>query len=140
MKLITIGHVARHAGVGIETVRFYEREGLLEKPDRTTSGYRQYDQEVINRLRFIKRAKELGFTLKEIKELLSLKVDPNTTCAEVKSRAEEKIDDIANKIRTLQNMKKALVKLTKECSGSSSSSECSILEALDKENHDETKD
>lgn len=137
--LITIGKVARDAGVGIETVRFYEREGLLAKPDRTTSGYRQYDQEVIDRLRFIKRAKELGFTLKEIKELLSLKVDPTTTCAEVKSQAEEKIDDIANKIRTLQNMKKALVKLTKECSGSSSSSECPILEALEKENHDETK-
>ncbi len=93
MALLTIGQLAKSAGVGVETVRFYERKGLLAEPNRRPSGYRQYDEEVVNRLRFIKRAKELGFTLAEIKELLSLRRNPTTTCADVKRRSEEKIDD-----------------------------------------------
>ena len=132
MSALTIGQLAKHADVGVETVRFYERKGLLAEPNRKPSGYRQYDAGVVDRLQFIKRAKELGFTLNEIKELLSLRVDPTTTCADVKNRAESKIDDIKAKIRTLQRMKKALVKVTKECSGRGGTSECPILEALDK--------
>ena len=127
---LTIGQLARRADVGVETVRFYEREGLLKEPARRPSGYRQYDEGVVDRLRFIRRAKQLGFTLKEIKELLSLRIDPATTCADVKSRAEAKLDDIAAKIRTLQRMKRALVKLTKACSGRGAASECPILESL----------
>ena len=119
MKTLTIGQLAGRAEVGVETVRFYERKGLLEEPERRSSGYRQYDERGVDRLRFIRRAKELGFTLNEIKELLSLRLDPTTTCADVKSRAEEKIDDIQDKIRTLQRMKTALVKVTKACSGTS---------------------
>jgi MerR family mercuric resistance operon transcriptional regulator len=133
MKPLTTGQVARYAGVGIETVRFYERQGLLEEPTRRESGYRQYREDVVARLRFIKRAKELGFSLKEIKELLALRVDPDTTCAEVKSRAEAKIADIEEKIQALWRIKKALVKLTKACSGRGPTSECPILDALDKE-------
>lgn len=133
MKPLTIGQVASRAGVGVETVRFYEREGLLEEPRRKASGYRQFDETVIDRLRFIRRAKELGFTLKEIKELLSLKLDPSTTCAEVKKRAEHKIDDIDAKIDSLKRMKQALVKLAKTCSGRGETSDCPILEALDGE-------
>src|SRR2546425_6976159 len=106
MKPLTIGQVARRAGVGVETVRFYEREGLLEEPPRRESGYRQYGEDIVARLQFIRRAKELGFTLNEIKELLSLRLDPSTTCAEVKDRAQAKIADIEQKIRTLQRMKK----------------------------------
>ena len=131
MKPLTIGQLAKRADVGVETVRFYEREGLLEEPDRRASGYRQYDEGVVRRLEFIRRAKELGFTLKEIKELLSLKLDPSTTCAEVKERAETKIEDIESKIRTLQRMKRALVKVTKSCSGNGPTSECPILEAIE---------
>ena len=131
MASLTIGQLAKRADVGVETVRFYERKALLAEPDRRPSGYRQYDEEVVDRLRFIKRAKELGFTLNEIKELLSLRIDPSTTCADVKNRAEEKIDDIQAKIRTLQKMKKALAKVTKACSGRGGTSECPILEALD---------
>ena len=130
---LTIGQLARRADVGVETVRFYEREGLLKEPARRPSGYRQYDEIVVDRLRFIRRAKQLGFTLKEIKELLSLRLDPATTCADVKSRAEAKLDDIAAKIRTLQRMKRALVKLTKACGGHGAASECPILEALDRD-------
>ena len=131
MKPLTIGQLAKRANVGVETVRFYEREGLLEEPDRRASGYRQYDEDVVRRLEFIRKAKDLGFTLKEIKELLSLKLDPSTTCADVKERAETKIEDIEGKIRTLQRMKRALVKVTKSCSGSGPTSECPILESIE---------
>lgn len=133
MKPLTIGQVADQAGVGVETVRFYERQGLLEEPARRESGYRQYPQDVVSRLRFIKRAKELGFSLKEIKELLALRVDPTTTCKEVREQATAKIADIEEKIASLLRMKKALVKLTTACRGQGPTSECPILDALDKE-------
>jgi MerR family copper efflux transcriptional regulator len=133
MKPLTIGQVAKQAGVGVETVRFYEREGLLEEPARRESGYRQYEEDVVARLRFIKRAKELGFSLKEIKELLALRVDPTTTCREVKQQAQAKITDIEGKIQSLLRMKAALVKLTGSCRGQGPTSECPILEALEKE-------
>jgi MerR family mercuric resistance operon transcriptional regulator len=133
MKPLTIGQVARNAGVGVETVRFYERQGLLEEPARRESGYRQYPQDVVARLRFIRRAKELGFSLKEIKELLALRVDPDTTCAEIKQRAQARIADVEEKIQTLQRIKKALVRLTATCRGRGPTSECPILDALVRE-------
>ena len=133
MKPLSIGQVAHRAGIGVETVRFYERQGLIEEPPRSGAGYREYPETIVSRIRFIKRAKELGFTLKEIKELLSLRLDPTTTCADVKSRAEAKIVDIDARIRSLQRMKKALVNLTAACSGRGTSSECPILDALDQE-------
>ncbi len=132
-KTFTIGEVARQAEVGVETVRYYEREGLLEQAARKASGYRQFDDAVVSRLRFIKRAKELGFTLKEIKELLELKLTPGSKCVQVKQRAEAKVLDIEQKIRTLQRMKKGLKKLTASCSGQGTLSECPILEALEDE-------
>ena len=131
MPAMTIGQVARQAGVGVETVRFYERTGLLTAPPRRASGYRQYAQEAVTRLQFIKRAKELGFSLKEITELLSLRVDPETTCGEVKQRAEAKIADIEAKLRDLQRMKEALTTLVAACSGSGPTSQCPILDALE---------
>lgn len=132
MQALTIGQLAKRAEVGVETVRFYERQGLLEEPDRRASGYRQYEESVVQRLQFIRRAKELGFTLNEIKDLLSLRLDPTTTCADVKQRAESKIDDIEAKIRTLQRMKRALAKVTKSCSGNGqATSECPILESIE---------
>jgi MerR family mercuric resistance operon transcriptional regulator len=133
MRPLTIGQVAKRAGIGIETVRFYERQGLLQKPERKPSGYRQFDQGIVARLRFIRRAKVLGFTLHEIKELLSLKLDPSTTCADVKNRAEAKIADIEAKIDSLTRMKQALVRLTKACRGRGATSDCPILDALDGE-------
>jgi MerR family copper efflux transcriptional regulator len=131
MKPMTIGQLARQTGVGIETVRFYEREGLLEAPARRESGYRQFTEDVITRLRFIRRAKDLGFSLKEIKELLYLKREEGTTCAEVKERVEAKIADIDAKIASLRQMKAALVKVTKQCTGRGPTSACPILEALE---------
>lgn len=131
MPTLTIGQLAERAGVGVETVRFYERKGLLEEPDRRASGYRQYDESVVSRLGFIRRAKELGFTLGEISELLSLRLDPSTTCADVKSRAQDKLTDIDAKIRTLRKMKNALVKMTQECSGRGPTSQCPTLDAIE---------
>ncbi len=131
MKPLTIGQVAQRSGMGIETVRFYEREGLLAKPARAPSGYRQFDGEVVNRLRLIQRAKELGFTLKEIKELLSLRVAPGTSCEQIKRRTVTKIENIEGRIRTLQRMKRALQRLVAACSTKGSVSICPILDALD---------
>src|SRR5438128_2332712 len=130
MKPLTIGQVARRAAIGIETVRFYERQGLIEEPARKESGYRQYPEDVVARLRFIKRAKELGFSLKEIKELLALRVDPETTCGEIKQRAKAKIADVEARIKALQRIKKALLKVTTSCQGRGPTSECPILDAL----------
>lgn len=131
MKPLTIGQVAKRAGIGVETVRYYEREGLLEAPERRPSGYRQFNEGIVARLRFIRRAKDLGFTLNEIKELLSLRLDPSTTCADVKKRAEAKITDIEGRIDSLKRMRRSLVKLTKGCRGQGVTSDCPILDALD---------
>ena len=136
MKPLTIGQVARRAEVGVETVRFYERQGLLVEPPRKESGYRQYTEDVVARLRFIRRAKELGFTLKEIAELLALRLDPDTSCAEVRGRAKAKIDDIDAKIQDLQRMRQALDKLVASCRGRGPISDCPILDALDNERED----
>ncbi len=131
MKPMTIGQVAKQTGVGIETIRFYERRGLIDEPPRRDSGYRQYSEDVIARIEFIKRAKELGFSLKEINELFSLRVDHDTSCGDVRSRAEAKIADTQEKIRELQRIKTALKKLVTACTGHGPSSECPILDALE---------
>ncbi len=131
MGSLTIGQLAKKALVNVETVRYYERRGLIPKPSRRGSGYRQYSQDTITRIRFIKRAQELGFSLKEISELLSLRVDPDTTCGDVKRRADLKIADIEEKIQTLQRIKKALSKLVTLCSGQGPTSECPIMGVLD---------
>lgn len=130
MKPLTIGEVARQAGIGIETVRFYERQGLLEEPERRASGYRQYDQEAVAVLKFIRRAKELGFTLKEIKGLLSLRLDTSATRAEVRGQAKAKVADIEAKIADLQRMRDVLTKLIRKCHGDGAANGCPILEAL----------
>ena len=131
MKSWTIGALARNAGVNIETVRYYERRGLLLKPPRTPSGYRVFSEEAVRRLRFIRRAQQLGFSLKEVKELLGLQINPRTTCADVKRRSEAKIADIEAKARDLEAMRKALVKLVATCSGHGPATQCPILESLD---------
>ncbi len=133
MKSLTIGHLAREAGVNLETVRYYERRGLLPKPPRSASGYRLFPSDAARRLRFIKRAQELGFSLKEIRELLSLRVSRSTTSRDIRTRAEAKIADIDAKIRSLESMKKTLRKLTNVCEGCVPVAECPILESLDRE-------
>jgi len=133
MKLLTIGQVASEAGVGVETVRFCERKGLIGRPARKESGYRQFHPEVVRRIRFIRRAKELGFTLAEIDELLRLRVDPATTCADVRARAVEKISSVDGKIAELEGIRAALSRLAASCRGAGPAGECPILDALDRE-------
>lgn len=130
---LSISQVAKRSGISIQTVRFYEREGLIEPPPRSGSGYRLYpEKETMTRLQFIRRAKEFGFSLKEIKELLSLSVSPSTTCKDIKNRAKAKLTDLEDKVRTLQRMKKALAEVTAACSGKGSISTSSILEAMER--------
>ena len=131
MSVMTAGLLAKKANVRKETIRYYERRGLIPEPPRSESGYRQYSQDTVLRIKFIKRAQELGFSLKEIGELLSLRVDKNTTCGDFKNIAELKISEVEAKIRALNEIKKALTKLVALCSGEGPTSECPVVEALD---------
>jgi len=128
---LKVGEVAKQAGVNLQTVHYYERRGLLPRPPRTDSNYRAYPPDAVRRVRFIKRAQELGFSLKEIQELLSLRAAPRTRCADVRARAEAKALDIDIKIRSLEAMRKSLSKVIRECSGTGPATECPILDALD---------
>lgn len=125
-----IGELAERAGVGIQTVRYYERRGLLPEPDRTRSGYRDYDDHDALRLRFILRAKELGFTLSEVEELLALRVDPQTTAEDVRRRAESKIAATRSKIRDLRSIESALERLVQACDAHGSPEECALMHAI----------
>jgi len=133
MDTLSIGQVARQAGVGVETVRYYEREGLLEEPPRRASGYRQYPEQVVKRLHFIKRAQKLGFSLKEITELLLLRVDAQTACEEVKQRTEAKIAEVERKMVELQRMRQALIQVASLCIGQGPIGRCPMLDALDRQ-------
>lgn len=131
--MLTIGQLANESGVSVATIRFYERKGLMPEPDRTpSSGYRRYPPGATRRLLFIRHAKELGFSLEEIQELLELRVDPSSTCADVRWRAEEKIADIERRVASLQGMREALERLAKRCRGEGPVSECPILEEIDR--------
>ncbi len=131
---LSIGALARAAGVGVETVRFYERKGLLQEPPRLDSGYRAYPPATVERLRFIRRAKELGFTLNEIAELLDLEVAPHTTCSDMKARLQTKIADVEARIQSLKAIRAALRELSERCDGESPVSECAFLQTLHREN------
>lgn len=130
---LTIGRLASLGGVNLETIRYYERQGLLPAPPRTAAGYRVFPREAARRIRFIKRAQELGFSLNEIAELLALRIRPGTKQADMRMRAEAKISDIDQKIQTLQAMKKTLRQLTERCEGCGPLADCPILESLDEE-------
>jgi MerR family transcriptional regulator, copper efflux regulator len=127
---LRIGEVAARASVNVQTLRFYERRGLVSEPPRRSSGYRQYPLESVQRVRFIRRAQGLGFTLAEIKELLRLRDDPHVPCKEVRSTAEAKMADIEQRIRRLRAMKSALRTLVASCVDNRGH-DCPLLEALD---------
>jgi MerR family mercuric resistance operon transcriptional regulator len=133
LNRLTIGELARLGGVNLETVRYYERKGLLPIPPRTPSGYRAFPEDAVRHIHFIKRAQELGFSLKEIQELLTLRIAPGGTRADVRERASAKIVDIEEKIRTLRSMKRALERLTATCCSDGAASDCPILESLSSE-------
>lgn len=131
MKLLNIGQLAKKTYVTVETLRFYEKQGLIVTPQRTDSGYRQYPPDTVKRVFFIQRAKEVGFTLKEIKELLFLRRQPGSSCTDVKLRSLEKIEEVDKKIEDLEKIKRALSQMVMRCTGSGDLSGCPILETLD---------
>jgi MerR family mercuric resistance operon transcriptional regulator len=134
MDGMTRSAVAERAKVHPETVRYYERRGLIPDPPRSGAGYRLYDESYVDRLQFIRRAQELGFTLEEIKGLLELRVDDEAACQDVKARAEAKIEDVEAKLQDLQRIRDALVTLAGACAdGVSPTSACPILDALENE-------
>jgi Hg(II)-responsive transcriptional regulator len=128
---LTIGEVADRASVNVQTIRYYERRGLLPDPPRSSSGYRQYSSDNVARIRFIKRAQALGFSLNDISELLALRVDPSSNCEEVLHRAEIKLVDIDEKVDALRRMRRSLESLTTACRDQRPTGECPILEALE---------
>jgi len=130
---LKIGQLAHGAVVNLQTIRYYEREGLLPEPPRLSSGYRLYPDSMVRRVRFIKRAQEIGFSLAEIRELLSLRADGRRERTAVRALTQAKIADIDGKIRTLKAMRTALNRLADRCSGCGPVSECPILESLDSE-------
>lgn len=132
MRTMTISRAANHAGIGIETVRFYERRGLIGQPPKpSTGGFRDYPPETLARLRFIREAQDLGFSLDEIAELLSLRADPKANCAQVQRRAEAKLAEVERKIERLQGIGAALARLIAACPGKGALGACSIIESLE---------
>jgi len=131
MDSLRSGQLAKAVNVNVETLRYYERRGLLPKPPRRESGYRLYPPESISRLRFIKGAQELGFTLEEIQDLLTLRVDEAASKADVRLRSHEKVAQIDEKIAALEQMRNALTHLIDKCHGGGPTSDCPILEAME---------
>jgi Hg(II)-responsive transcriptional regulator len=131
MEGLTIGELARRAHVNRETVRYYERRKLLPRPSRTISGYRIFSDDALRRLRFVRHAKDLGFSLEEISELLALRVASANKCHRVRERTEAKIADIEKKIETLNEIKQALSELVAACSRRRKTNDCPILDNLE---------
>ena len=128
---LTIGRLAHAAEVNVQTVRYYERRGLVPAPPRTDSGYRQYPLDAVARVRFIKRAQRLGFSLREIAELLDLRVHPRSSCDEMRVRAEGKRAEIDRKIESLKALRAALDDLIVACDSNTPTKECPMLASLE---------
>lgn len=131
MATLRVGELASQGDVNLETIRYYERVGLMRPPQRTTSGHRAYASQDVLRLRFIKRSQALGFTLAEIKDLLALKVTPKKPCIDVVHQIEAKAREVKAKIAHLQAIERVLEKMKASCEGKCPVSECPILESLD---------
>lgn len=131
MKSLSPSALAREAGVNPQTIRYYERRGLIPPPPRTGSGYRRFPPDTIRRVRFIRQAQALGFTLREIQDLLDLRIRSGVGCKDIRERAREKIKDIRQKTAALERMEAALTKLVNRCRGRGPVEECPILDALD---------
>lgn len=132
MAEMTIGKVAKNAGVGVETIRFYERRGLIQQPIKPAgAGFRSYPDDVVAQVSFIRRAQQIGFSLAEVGELLSLRTDPDGDCADVRARASEKLTEVDQKILNLKRMRKALQEMLDACPSSGALRTCTILDALE---------
>lgn len=128
---MTIGTVAEAAGVNVPTVRYYERRGIIPEPPRTPSGYRQYDETVVDRIRFIRRAQDLGFALEEIEDLLGLRVDDPASCGRVEAATRSKLTSVETKIRELERLRTILSRLVRACAEREKTSACPVLGMLE---------
>jgi MerR family mercuric resistance operon transcriptional regulator len=131
MERMTIGQLAEEASVNRETVRYYERRRLLPRPSRSIAGYRVFSDDAVKRLRFIRHAKMLGFSLEEVRELLALRIDSVEACDQVRERAQAKISDIERKIAALERMRRVLNDLVAACKRRRRSHACPIVESLE---------
>lgn len=127
---LTIGRVAAEAGIGVETIRFYERKGLIRQPSRRARGRRHYPADAVERLTFIRQAKDLGFSLREVQDLLSIRDEKGATCADVRRRAEAKIADVDERIAALKKMRNSLAVLMHACNGRAPVAKCPIVLSL----------
>ncbi|MDQ6769595.1 MAG: heavy metal-responsive transcriptional regulator [Gemmatimonadota bacterium] len=132
-----IGEIATQTKVSVQALRYYERRGLLPSPSRQSSGYRLYDHDALQRVRFIRRAQDLGFTLQEIGDLLRLWADSTKSCSAVEKRARKTLEGIDGKISDLERMRTALSKYVGACHNGSSLDECPLLAALGDDNNAE---
>lgn len=130
MKQLKIGQVAKQAGLTVEAVRYYEQRGLIPEPHRLDSGYRVYPETILTRLHFINRCKDLGFSLQEISELLSIQINPENSSALVKEQVENKISLVKEKISELQKLQDSLEQLSGLCCGDGLVSDCPIIDFL----------
>lgn len=132
MKDLTIARAAREAGVGVETIRFYERRGLIEQPRKPQdSGFRIYSPELVKRIKFIRHAQQIGFSLHEIQELLLLRTDPAADCSVVRLQAVAKLEEVERKIEQLRRIGSALEALIAVCPGRGGLQACTILDTLE---------
>ena len=130
-KPLTIGFLAKAANVNIETIRYYQRIGLITEPDKPLKGYRSYPTETLKRIKFIKRAQQLGFNLKEVAELLQLgNGNSKDRCSDVRQRAELKREHIDQQINDLKNLRSTLTQLINSCKSDNGSQHCAIVETL----------
>jgi MerR family mercuric resistance operon transcriptional regulator/MerR family gold-responsive transcriptional activator of gol and ges genes len=130
---LKIGQVAAEASVNVQTVRYYERVGMLPVPPRTAGGYRQYDADAVKRIRFIKHAQALGFSLREIRDLLALRVRHGAACATVERKARSKIALIDDKLRELARLRRTMEGLVASCHARKTTAECPVLEILEQD-------
>lgn len=132
---LTIGVLAKKSGVGVETVKFYHRKGLLPKPTKPSGGgFRHYPEEDVTRIRFIKRAQELGFTLRETKDLLEINTRPSATCSDIKAKAKSKLSEVELKIQDLKRVKASLEELIHACGdGKKAAASCRVMNCFDLE-------
>lgn len=131
MAGMTTGQLAARAGVNTQTLRYYERRGLLPRPARTRAGYRQYPSDAANRLKFIKRAQDLGFSLTEIRELLRLRVRDLSACDSVKQKTQAKLAVVDQKLRELERIKRSLEQLVAACDAQRPTGDCPVLKMLE---------
>ncbi len=127
---LTISKLAKASCVGIETIRFYHRQKILDLPAKKLNSVRYYDQQTIEKIEFIKRAQSVGFSLAEIKDIFKLKLTPKSECTPIKVKTQKKIEEVQNKIAQLQKILKALKNFESKCDGHETTEKCSILDGL----------